>query len=256
MVVANILPPLQVDISRVENGALSVGGWEVAAGRRGKLRGAVFASTATQEPVFNVTLFCGTTTKGALQLVFALFNVPRKPLHKEAFFMFKTKQGVKTLATVAVMVAAEIVLSRFLSISTYSIKIGFGFLPIAIVAMLYGPLWAAAAAGTADFLGAVLFPIGPYFPGFTLTALLTGAVFGVFLHRQRNFPRVLAAVVTNNVVLSLLVNTLWISILYGKGFLALLPGRIIQCLVLMVVQTVVLWFVSIRVTHLLQHKTG
>ncbi|MBQ8934158.1 MAG: folate family ECF transporter S component [Lachnospiraceae bacterium] len=144
------------------------------------------------------------------------------------------------IAYLGVLVAAEIVLSRFLSINAWNIKIGFNFVPIVIAAMLFGPLPAAAVAAMGDFLGAVLFPIGPYFPGFTLTAFCTGLVFGLFLHEKRTPGRVLAAVAINQLVFSLLLNSLWISILYGSPFLPLLSTRIIQCAVLAPVQFVMI----------------
>ena len=75
------------------------------------------------------------------------------------------------MVQVAALIAIEIVLSRFCSIATPIVKIGFGFVPIAVCGMLYGPVWAGVAGGAADLLGAVLFPIGAYFPGFTLSAV-------------------------------------------------------------------------------------
>lgn len=74
------------------------------------------------------------------------------------------KISTKVLTTLGVLIATEVVLSRFLSINAWNIKIGFNFVPIAIAAILYGPIAAGAVAGIGDFLGAVLFPIGPY-PG-------------------------------------------------------------------------------------------
>lgn len=154
------------------------------------------------------------------------------------------KMNARMIAYLGVLVAAEIVLSRFLSINAWNIKIGFNFVPIVIAAMLFGPLPAAAVAAMGDFLGAVLFPIGPYFPGFTLTAFCTGLVFGLFLHEKRTPGRILAAVAINQLVFSLLLNSLWISILYGSPFLPLLSTRIIQCAVLAPVQFVMIMAIN------------
>lgn len=154
------------------------------------------------------------------------------------------KSMVQKLAHVGLLVALEVVLTRFLSINTLSIRIGFGFLPMALAGMLYGPLWGAVTGGLADFLGAILFPTGPYFPGFTLTAMLMGACFGYFLHRNASLGRTVAAVAINRIPLSLGLNTLWISVLYGKAFWALVPGRLFQEIVLMPVQIVTIWFLT------------
>ena len=145
-----------------------------------------------------------------------------------------------TLTTTALLTAFEIVLSRFLSISAWNIKIGFAFVPVAIAALLLGPLWAGITAALADFLGAMLFPVGPYFPGFTLTAFLMGACYGLFLHRKQSLVRVLGAVAVHQFVLSLLLNTLWISLLYDSPFGPLLVSRLPQCALLTAVQVVVI----------------
>lgn len=154
------------------------------------------------------------------------------------------KFNTKTLTILGLLVAVDIVLSRFLSISAWNIKIGFSFVPIALAAILYGPLAGGLVAAVGDFLGAVLFPIGPYFPGFTFTAFLTGMVFGLFLHKKQNLRNIAGAVLVNQLIMSLLLNTLWISILYGSPFLPLLETRVFQAVLLGVVQFVVIRMVG------------
>ena len=152
--------------------------------------------------------------------------------------MFKTKFTTRMLTTLALLTAVEIILSRFLSISAWNIKIGFSFVPIVVAAILFGPLEAGVVAALGDFIGALLFPIGAYFPGFTLTAFLTGCVFGLFLHRKQGWLQSIAAVGINQFILSLFLNTLWISILYGSPYGPLLATRVIQCILLTAVQLV------------------
>ena len=151
-----------------------------------------------------------------------------------------SKFTTRTLTLTALLTALEIVLSRFLSISAWNMKIGFAFVPVVIAALLLGPVWAGVTAALADFLGAVLFPVGPYFPGFTLTAFLMGAVYGLFLYRRQSIGRILAAVAVHQLALSLLLNTLWISLLYGSPYGPLLITRLPQCVLLAVVQIVVI----------------
>ena len=145
----------------------------------------------------------------------------------------------RTLVIMAMLVAVEIVLSRFLSISAWNTKIGFAFVPVVVAAVLLGPLEAGCVAALADFLGAVLFPVGPYFPGFTLTAFLMGLVYGLFLYKGQSLLHILMAVAIHQFILSLLLNTLWISVLYGSPFGPLLVSRLPQCAILTAVQLVV-----------------
>jgi len=152
------------------------------------------------------------------------------------------KPNTKQLAIMGVLLAAEIVLTRFVSFSTWNTRIGFGFVPVVLTALLFGAIPAAVVAALGDFLGAVLFPIGPYFPGFTLTAALTGLTFGFLLHKKSSVVNTAIAVGIVQFVLGLLLNTWWIHVLYSSPFAALLATRVVQSALLSVVQ-----FVTIRV---------
>ncbi len=154
------------------------------------------------------------------------------------------KFNTKLVVTTGLLVAAHVVLSRFLSINAWNIKIGFAFVPVFIAAWLYGPIPAALVGGLGDFLGAVLFPIGPYFPGFTLSCALTGIIFGVLLHKKQTVTRIVGAVVLNQFGVSLLLTTFWISILYGSPYKVLLATRVVQAALLSVVELSVITALS------------
>ena len=169
---------------------------------------------------------------------FLLWQLPQK----EGVFVMK-KLSVRMVVYLGLLTALEIVLSRFLSINAWNIRIGFSFIPIAVAAMLFGPVPAGVVAALADIVGAILFPTpggGPFFPGYTLTAFLTGAVLGVFLYRKRTPLRILAAVLVNQMILSLLLNTFWISFTNGVPYLPQLLTRLIQTAILIPVQFAVI----------------
>ena len=142
----------------------------------------------------------------------------------------------RTIVCLGLLIAMHIVLSRFLSINAWNIKIGFSFVPIFIAAWLYGALGAILVGGLGDFLGAIMFPIGPYFPGFTLSCALSGLVFGLLLHQRRNPSRIVLAVCINQFGISLFLTTLWISILYGTPYMVLLGMRLVQAIILTIVE--------------------
>lgn len=150
------------------------------------------------------------------------------------------KLNTRMITVIGLLVAIEVVLSRFLSINAPSVKIGFAFVPCALCAMLFGLGPTVILEVLADLLGATLFPSGSFFPGFTLTALLRGLSYGLLLGKKQTPARILLCVMFNQLVLGLCVNTLWISILYGSPFGALLVTRVVQCLVLIPVEFVVI----------------
>ena len=152
--------------------------------------------------------------------------------------MSKQKFSTRTLTTLAMLIAIEVILSRFLSINAWNIKIGFGFVPVVIAAILYGPLAGGIVGALSDFIGALLFPIGTYFPGFTLSSFLMGVVFGLFLYKKQSWLQGLAAVGINQFILGLFLNTFWISVLYGSPYVPLLATRVFQSILLTVVQLI------------------
>lgn len=156
----------------------------------------------------------------------------------------KLETDTSSLVMMGLFIALEIVLSRFVSISAWNIKIGFAFIPLAIVAIKLGPIKAGIVGAVADFLGAILFPIGPYFPGFTLTSFLSGVTFGVYLHKKQTFSRILVAVAIKQFIFSLFLNTLWISILYGTPYKSLFITRIMQCIIIAPVEVITINLIS------------
>ncbi len=163
--------------------------------------------------------------------------------------MSKNKTNAKNLvalATMAMLIALEIVLSRLVPvISSQQIKLSFSFVPVAIAAYLYGVKGGAVVAGVSDVIGALLFPVGAYFPGFTLTAVLEGVVFGVFLGKRFDnkldtLLRAFFPVIITQLLLSLGLNTLWLAYMYESKFSALLLTRVPQTLVMTAVETMII----------------
>jgi ECF transporter S component (folate family) len=144
--------------------------------------------------------------------------------------------STKKLVTLSMLIALQVVLSRFLSVQLWNFKFGFGFIPVVIAAVLMGPLEAAACGAIADFIGSNLFPIGRYFPGFTLTAGLMGLVFGFFLKNSQTLPRAIGAALVNRILFTSLLNSLWIAIIYSAPFWPLVVKRLIQCAIMVPLQ--------------------
>ena len=155
--------------------------------------------------------------------------------------MQKQKFTTQMLAAMSILVALEVVIARFGTLRpTESIKISLDFIPIVIAGILYGPVPALIISILADVLGAFLFPVGPFFPGFTVTAALTGLLYGVLLHRDQSMPRVVLAVVLQQGILSLLLNTFWLHILYGMPYVPTQVGRLVQSRVVTALQIILI----------------
>ena len=155
------------------------------------------------------------------------------------------KLTTEMIVAIAFMVALEIVLSKLVSVNISFLRIGFGFLPIAILAILYGPIWAGVGYAIGDVIGGFLFPTGAFFPGFTVTAALTGVIFGLVLYNKKiTFVRALIASALVCILCNLLLNTFWLTFILGKGFTVLLASRAIKEIVAIPVMAVLIVLVD------------
>ncbi len=150
----------------------------------------------------------------------------------------RSKITTKQLVTLAILIAMHVILSRFLSIPGWNFKIGFSFIPLVIAAVLYGPLYGGLVGLIADLIGATLFPSGTFFPGFAATAFLAGWIYGKGINQGASILRIVTTVLAGEVICSLLLNSLWISILYGAPFWGLIPTRLLQFVVMSIVKSV------------------
>lgn len=139
-------------------------------------------------------------------------------------------KNVRVLARCALLLAIQVVLGLIAAIPIGpSIRISFGYLAVASVGALFGPVPAMINGALADVLGSLIKPIGPYFPGFTLSAMLGGLVYGLCFYQYRIcLKNVLLAKLIIDIAINLLLNTLWLDLLYGKAFMAILPARALK----------------------------
>lgn len=162
--------------------------------------------------------------------------------------MAKKHNFTYQLVVMAFLVALEIILTRFLSIQLPIARIGFGFLPVAITGIMYGPLWAAICYTVGDILGMMIFPTAGYFVGFTVSAFVTGLLYGFILYRKEiTYRRAFTAAFVVLTCVTLVMNTWWLHMMMGKGFMAILPTRIAEAVLMLAVQTLTIPFVWNRI---------
>lgn len=153
----------------------------------------------------------------------------------------------KKIILTALFLAAHLILSRFLSIKTPIVKISFAFVTNMLCATWLGPFWTILQNALGDIIGATLFPTGPYFVGYTISAGVAGLIYGLLLYKKEEnsfsnkafILRVILAVVLVNIIVNMGLNTLWTSITSGKAFQVIFLTRIVKQLIMMPIQIVV-----------------
>lgn len=159
-------------------------------------------------------------------------------------------QQTKKLAVCAMLIALGVVLGGMLNIPVfnlgiYSMKIGFGVLPVIIAAIMYGPLYGGMVGGLVDILQFVFFPKGAYEPWFTVIGVLFGVIPGLFFMKNQapKFWRIFIAVFVGQVFSSVICNSVLLVKLYGLTYEAILPGRIVNQAVMIPLYTVISYYV-------------
>lgn len=163
----------------------------------------------------------------------------------------RTKQNIEMLVVLALLTALDVIMGRFLSINSTFFKLDTSFIPMVIAAYFYGPIGSMAVAGLGDFIGALLFPFGPYMPHFTISAALTGLIFGFALKGKPSFVKVILAVVPSQILCSLMLNSLFLEILYGNVIFWI---RLVQTLLAAPIQVIVTYLVIKKVVPLIKIK--
>lgn len=150
----------------------------------------------------------------------------------------------QNLVICGLMAALAVVLSYVASIDVGPyIRIGFSGIPNRIIEFLFGPIVGSIFGGMLDILKYLVKPNGAFFFGFTFDAMLAGVIYGSFLYKKPvKLWRIALAEFLAKLIVNCGFNTLWICVLYGKGFFALLPARILKNAIMLPLDTAILFF--------------
>lgn len=158
---------------------------------------------------------------------------------------YQELRQVSTITTAAMFGAISVVLGYFTIVIGDYIKIGFSSIANEFVYYLFGPVTGGLFGGILDIMKYLVKPTGAFFPGFTVNAVLAGVLYGMILYRKPiNLLRVLAAKFTVLLICNVLLSTLWLSMMYGKGFLILLPARALKNLVMWPIDSLLFYTVG------------
>ena len=164
---------------------------------------------------------------------------------------FQELKDLRTLAAVAMLLAITVVLGFYRLQLTDYIRIGFDSVAKELTGMLFGPAAGCMVGGLSDLISYMIKPIGGFFPGFTISAMAGGIIYGVALYKR---PLSLARVIVANsmvaVLVNLMLNTYWLTLLYGDAYLALLPVRAAKQLIMVPVDTALFYMTAKLLTRL------
>ena len=155
-------------------------------------------------------------------------------------------KNVRMLTLAGIITAASIVLESFpIYLLGTSLKIYFSFLVISLGCYVYGPAVGILVGFANDTLGFLISSFGePYFPGYLITAMLSGLIYGTLLYRQRiTVLRLVVVRLIINYGSNVLLGSVWKAMLYGKGYLYYLTSGAIKNTLMLPVEVFLMWAV-------------
>lgn len=107
------------------------------------------------------------------------------------FSMFKNSakslKNLRTITTTGILLAMAVAIRSLAIHITPDLRIIFTFVPLCVIAMLYGPVVSGMSAVALDIIGYIIDNRGArgYSPQLAAVVLLTGVIYGCFLYRDK-----------------------------------------------------------------------
>lgn len=142
------------------------------------------------------------------------------------------KLNNRTVVFAGVLVAMNIILSRFFSIRIGdTLRISLGFTPLFLAGLWFGPVVGGICGMVSDFIGCILqgYQINPFL---MMTAILAGALAGIFknyvFQNELKWWKISLIVALHGIVGSLGFSTVGLHVFYGTPWSVLYATRSVQ----------------------------
>lgn len=151
-------------------------------------------------------------------------TIYKYPFHIKIFkSSINSLKNIRTYITIALLLSF-VMLFKFIPIPSGfgSLGITFGFLFLSIACMIYGPIPALIIGALSDLIGFVIRPTGPFFPGYTLDAMLACFTYALCFYKTHiTFTRCLIARTIVNLFVNTILGSIWNGIITGLSAKAL-----------------------------------
>lgn len=160
------------------------------------------------------------------------FKTPFTPAYWK--LSFKEFRSLRILAIASLLIALDVVAARFYIPVGVNLRIYFNYLVTSLLSMICGPVVGVAAGFVRDTIGFLLDPSWGYFFGYTVTAMASGLIYGLFLYRARlSVVRIALCKLVINVFVNICMGSLWSAMMYQKGYLYYLGKSVVKNLLLL-----------------------
>ena len=165
---------------------------------------------------------------------------------------------VSSITVAAMMMALNTLLGYFKIILIPKIlTISFASLAVGACALVCGPLLSGCMAAVADIIKYVVRPDGAFFVGFTLNEFLVGFIYGLFFYKctKITFIRCVVARFVIVFFINLFFTPLWLYILYGNAFWAMVSARLLKNALMFPIDVALLYLVLTTTSKVMKQRS-
>jgi ECF transporter S component (folate family) len=125
----------------------------------------------------------------------------------ESYF---TRLNPRAVALLGILLALQLLIGRF-TVGPNFLKIGFGFIIVAVIAHWFGPYWGVLTAIVQDLISTAINGHAFFF-GFMISAILGALIYGIsFYNREHiSWVRTMVTVALVLLIVNTILNTLWV----------------------------------------------
>lgn len=151
----------------------------------------------------------------------------------------------KTIVGAGLFSALHVILSIYgtFYIIPNVLKISFAFIAYAACGFLYGPIVTGVYGAVLDILIFLVRPDGEFFIGYTISAFITGFLYGALLYNKKvTVKRCFVTKMIVSIVINLCLTPLWMYIMgWGDATIFFSSVRVIKNIVLLPIETAILY---------------
>lgn len=138
----------------------------------------------------------------------------------------------KKIALLAILMAMNVAISFLYIPVGENLRIYFTFIITMMIASNFSLAECLIYATLEDLISFFIYPTGPFFAGYTLTAVLSILIYYLCLHKKVTLPRIIVSKGLVNILINVGLGSLWSSILYSNGFIYYAAKSILKNLIL------------------------
>lgn len=156
-------------------------------------------------------------------------------------FLGLRKLSTREICSLGLLLAITVIMAMFFTIRIGTgIKIPTKFLPIAISAMLFGPLWGGVIGILADLLAYMFNPVAGFLPQITFVEFLYGFTYGLVLKNisrsSSGYVKGILCVIFQIVFLHLFLTSYFLIPIMGNNYSWILTYRLTPAIINTVLQ--------------------